>query len=146
MLSFHFVDGRTLCLSVEAVLEEDDEYSFLKAMFLWYHINYVWWTECDHTSLRTKLRWSTVFLYPLHLPLHDIQWIFASLLHKTNYIARHTVLYSLITNNCTTALWNGIHQYFGIKGWNISLLFARFLPAYLEKTWVVKMDEVKIAV
>lgn len=42
MISFHFTDGRELCISVEAPLRIGEEYSLLKAILGHYDIMYIW--------------------------------------------------------------------------------------------------------
>ncbi|MBP6911537.1 DUF4105 domain-containing protein [Patescibacteria group bacterium] len=52
MLTFHFSDKKKVTLSVEAQLNQGNEYNFWKATFLGYYNLYIWGSEQDHVGLR----------------------------------------------------------------------------------------------
>lgn len=139
MISFHFTDGRQLCISVEAPLHIGEEYDFFKALFGFYDIFYIWWTENDHVSLRTDLRNGTVHKYLLNISKKHARELFRSFVEETKTLEKQQQKYGLIHNSCLTALWRIASGQFKLPRWSFSLLFARLTPRFLAKLDLIYM-------
>lgn len=133
MVSFHFVDWRELCLSVEAALYQWEEYGFFKALLGFYNIMFIWGTQHDHVSLRTALRGERVQKFLLDIPQKHAKELFVSLIKATQKVSKKRSRYNLIWNNCLTSIWHIASTRFNLPRWNIALLFARFTPNFLHK-------------
>ena len=131
-VTFGFSDGRRLCLSVEAELEENEEYNLLKGFLPGYRIRYIRGTEKDIMNLRI-FRHEKVIRYPVHLSKEHITQFFLDLIEETNKAENKTEKYQLLFNNCTSGLRNTARKHFAIKRWHYGLVLNAFLPKFLHK-------------
>lgn len=138
MISFHFTDWRNLCLSIEAPLYEWKNYSFRKAITFQYAIMYIRWTQHDHVTLRTKLRWWTLTKYLLNINKEHAQELFLMLIKETQKVEKQKSRYNLIANNCLTAMWRIISAHFQLPRWHWSLLLARFSSNFFAKLDLIR--------
>ncbi|HMT01585.1 MAG TPA: DUF4105 domain-containing protein, partial [Candidatus Absconditabacterales bacterium] len=58
-LSFHFSDGKSLCVSVEIQAQQGESYNYFKAFLNGYRSIVIWGTERDIIGLRTNIRTSS---------------------------------------------------------------------------------------
>jgi len=140
MLTFYFSDSKSVSLSVEAQLDQWNDYNFWKATFRGYYNLYIRGTEKDHLWLR-KLRKEHPIRYPLHLDNKSLQKLFVALVHNTNEAHTKHERYALLSNNCTSALWNTARKFFPLPRRHRTLLFAPWLPHFLKKKWALKLTE-----
>lgn len=144
MISFHFIDGKNICLSVEAPLYQWENYSFFKAFFGFYDIMYIWWTEQDHVSLRTKIRGDSIQKYLIDISNKHSKQLFVALIQATQKVVNKKTPYNLIWNNCMTSIWQIASTRFNLPRWNMALLFARFTPKFLHKLDLVNVKGKRI--
>lgn len=102
MLSFGLADGEQIVFSVEARLEQGEQYSALASSSGEYELMWVVGTERDLIRLRTEVRKVEVYLYPTRVTPEQAQRVFLAALARVNEIARTPEHYDLLTNNCTT--------------------------------------------
>ena len=102
MLSFGLADGEHIVFSVEARLEQGENYAAIPSANKQYELIWVVGSERDLIRLRTEVRDVEVFLYPIRAEPQQIQNVFLASLARVNEIAREPEFYDLLTNNCTT--------------------------------------------
>lgn len=102
MLSFGLADGEHIVFSVEARLEQGEQYSAIPSANKQYELIWVVGSERDLIRLRTEVRDVEVFLYPIRAEPDQIRNVFLASLARVNEIVREPEFYDLITNNCTT--------------------------------------------
>lgn len=102
MLSFGLADGEHIVFSVEARLEQGEQYAALASANKEYELMWVVGSERDLIRLRTEVRDVEVFLYPIRADADQIKNVFLASLARVNEIAREPEFYDLLTNNCTT--------------------------------------------
>ncbi len=102
MLSFGLADGQHVVFSVEARLEQGENYEMLPSATKQYELMWVVGTERDLIRLRTDVRHVDVYLYPIKATPDQVQNVFLACLARVNEIARKPEHYDLLTNNCTT--------------------------------------------
>lgn len=140
MLTFYFSDDKKITLSVEAQLDQGNEYNFWKATFRGYYNLFIWWTEEDHLGLR-KMRKEHPIRYPLHLDNGNVEKLFIALIKHTNIVHAKHERYALLRNNCTSALRDTARKFFPLPRWHRTVMFAPWLPYFLKKKWAVKLTE-----
>ncbi len=102
MLSFGLSNGEHIVFSVEARLEQGEQYSALASTQNQYELMWVVGTERDLIRLRTEVRDVDVYLYPIKATPDQVRNVFLSAVARVNEIARQPEYYDLLTNNCTT--------------------------------------------
>ncbi|MEM7475421.1 MAG: DUF4105 domain-containing protein [Planctomycetota bacterium] len=102
MLSFGLSDGEHIVFSVEARLEEGEDYSALPSAAGQYELIWIVGTERDLIRLRTDVRDVDVYLYPTRARPEQVQKVFLACLARANEIVRRPEYYDLLQNNCTT--------------------------------------------
>lgn len=102
MLSFGLSTGEYVVFSVEARLEQGENYSALASTSDEYELMWVVGTEEDLIRLRTEVRDVDVYLYPIRATPEQVQNVFLAAVARVNEIARQPEYYDLLTNNCTT--------------------------------------------
>lgn len=102
MLSFGLSTGEYVVFSVEARLEQGENYSALASTSNEYELMWVVGTEKDLIRLRTEVRDVDVYLYPIRATPEQVQDVFLAAVARVNEIAREPEFYDLLTNNCTT--------------------------------------------
>ena len=143
ILSFGFSNGKKICLTVESELKLHEEYNIFKGFFPGYRMRYIRGSETDILNLRI-FRKEHLHGYPLHLNTSTIQKLFLDLVKKTNQAETQYIQYNILFNNCTSALRNTAKKHLSIPKRHYSLLFNAFLPKFLHKFGVVKVNEKKI--
>lgn len=102
MLSFGLADGEHIVFSVEARLEQGENYAAIPGATNQYELMWVVGTERDLIRLRTDVRNVDVYLYPVKATPEQVQNVFLACLARVNEIHRQPEFYDLLTNNCTT--------------------------------------------
>lgn len=102
MISFGLSNGEHIVFSVEARLEQNEQYSVLASTNNQYELMWVVGTERDLIRLRTEVRDVDVYLYPIKATPGQVRDVFLSSIARINEIVRQPEFYDLITNNCTT--------------------------------------------
>lgn len=110
MLSFGLVDGRRFVVSVEARLEQDQDYSAVAAAGRRFPLTYVVADERDVILLRTLVRDVDVYLYPGRAQPQQIQDLLVDMLARVNKLHQQPEYYDSLTNNCTTNLVDHVNK------------------------------------
>ncbi len=110
MLSFGLADGEHIVYSVEARLEQGEQYAALPSAAKQYELMWVVGTERDLILLRTEVRDVDVYLYRLKATPAQAQRLFLAATARVNEIARTPEFYDLLTNNCTTNIVDMVNE------------------------------------
>lgn len=110
MLSFGLSDGEQIVFSVEARLEQGEQYAALASANKAFELMWVVGTERDLIRLRTDVRNVDVYLYPIRATPAQVQRVFMGAVARVNEIARQPEFYDLLTNNCTTNIVNLVND------------------------------------
>ncbi|MCA9128493.1 MAG: DUF4105 domain-containing protein [Planctomycetales bacterium] len=110
MLSFGLANGEYLVFSVEARLEEGEQYAALASANKQFELMWVVGTERDLIRLRTDVRNVDVYLYPTRATPAQAQDVFLAAVARVNEIARSPEFYDLLDNNCTTNIVDMINR------------------------------------
>lgn len=102
MLSFGLNDGEHIVFSVEARLEQGENYAAIAGANKEFELMWVVGTENDLIRLRTEVRDVDVYLYEIDVTPQQASDAFLACVARVNEIARDPEFYDLITNNCTT--------------------------------------------
>ncbi|MEM8733566.1 MAG: DUF4105 domain-containing protein [Planctomycetota bacterium] len=102
MLSFGLADGQQIVFSVEARLEQGENYAAIAGASKQYDLMWLVGTERDLIRLRTDVRNVDVYLYPINATPEQVRKVFLASLTRVNEVARRPEFYDLVTNNCTT--------------------------------------------
>jgi hypothetical protein len=133
-LSFGFVGGDHLAISIEARKEKGEGYSTVKGFFRQYELYYVVADEWDVIRLRTNYRNDPpedAYVYRAHGPGENGRRLFLSYMDKINGLKTSPEFYNSLTTNCTTNIWlnarvNPDHLPFSWK-----ILLSGYIPEYL---------------
>jgi hypothetical protein len=110
MLSFGLADGRHFVVSVEARLEEDQDYSAVAGTSRRFPLTYIVADERDVILLRTLVRDVEVYLYPGRADPGQIQDLLVDMLARINKLHSQPEYYDTLTNNCTTNLVDHVNK------------------------------------
>ena len=110
MLSFGLADGEHIVFSVEARLEQGQDYATLPGATGKYALMWVVGTERDLIRLRTDVRDVDVYLYPVKATQEQVRKVFLAAVARVNEIARTPEQYDLLTNNCTTNIVDMVNE------------------------------------
>lgn len=130
MLSFGLADGEHLVFSVEARLEQGEQYSALPSATGKYELMWVVGTERDLIQLRTEVRDVDVYLYRTKVTPEQAQKAFLACVARVNEIARTPEHYDLLTNNCTTNIVDMVN---GLKPGYIPRDIRVVLPGHSDR-------------
>jgi hypothetical protein len=104
MLSFRRRNGNPLAVSIEARLEQHEQYHPWSGVRRRYELMYVLAEETDVIPLRTEVRKAEVLLYPSRATPEQARTMLQDILLRVNQIARTPEWYDTLSNNCTTNL------------------------------------------
>lgn len=110
MLSFGLAGGEYIVISVEARLEQGENYSLVAGAARDLELMYVVGSERDLIRLRTEVRKVDVYLYPARATPDQVQRLMLSMLGRVNEIARQPEFYEIVGNNCTTNIVEQVNQ------------------------------------
>ena len=101
-LSFAFVDGRHVAVSVETRRRKDQTYSAVAGFFRHYQLIFVIADERDLIGVRTDTRRERVFLYKLRITPGETRRLFGGYMDRATALAERPEFYNTLTNNCTS--------------------------------------------
>jgi hypothetical protein len=110
MLSFGLRDGRHFIISVEARLEQGEQYSIAGGSDNEYELMYLIGDERDLIPLRTEVRAVDVYLYPGRATPDQAQNLLVDMLARVNQLAREPEFYDTLTNNCTNNIVQHVNK------------------------------------
>jgi hypothetical protein len=130
-VSFNFDNAPPVCISIEARLEEGENFSPVPAMFKQFELIYVVGEERDLVRVRTNYRGEDVYLYRIQAPAEGVRRLFLIYLDRINELADRPEWYHLLKNNCTV----NIVRYANAAGregrWDIRLFLNGWADRYL---------------
>lgn len=129
-LSFGFVGGEYVAISVEGRKEQGESFSPVKGLLRQYELVYVIADERDALKFRANYRKHDVFLYPMQMNKEDIQKLFVSMVTRANKLAREPEFYNTLTNTCATNLVAHINK---ILPQRIPYSYKIALPMYSDQ-------------
>ncbi len=124
MLSFGLKDGRQFLISVEARMEQGEDYPPLLGVKNEYELMYVVGDERDLIPLRTDVRKVDCYVYPGRSSAVETQRLFIDIVDRINQISASPEFYNTLSNNCTTNLVDHVNRVFPGKipyNWKILL-------------------------
>lgn len=126
LLSFGFIDGSRVAISVEIRKEEGEEFSPTKGVFEEYELMYVIVDERDALVLRAVHRDNPVYVYPTLAQQADIQKLFISMLQRATALTSTPEFYNTLTNTCATNIADHINEITpGKISWDYRLLLPK---------------------
>lgn len=102
LLSFGFRDGRQIVVSVELRREIGESFHPIAGVYRQFELHYVIGTERDLLGLRTNMRKSPSWLYPIRAAPERIRAVFVSMLRRADALRRAPEFYNTLTSSCTT--------------------------------------------
>jgi hypothetical protein len=123
-VSFAFVGGDHLAVSIETRTEKGEGYSTVKGFFRQYELYYVVADERDVIGLRTNYRRDPpedVYVYRLKSTPQGRQRFFLEYINQINALKDKPEFYNSLTTNCTTNIW----------------MNARVNPSHLPFSWKI---------
>jgi hypothetical protein len=131
LVSFGFVEGEQLAVSIEIRRRRDQTYSTMEGLFRNFELIYILGDERDLVRLRTTFRKERVHLFRLRTPPDAVRRMFLEYLRTVNRLAEQPRFYNTLTTNCTTQI-----RVAGIAAgatipWNWRLLLTGHTPEYL---------------
>ena len=148
-LSFVFSDGRALSLSLAPRLQQGQHFAPLGGLLNQYPAYAMVADERDHIRLRTSFRLQPqeqVYLYRAKLSPQQRQRLFLAFLAEINALRTKPAFYNILTNNCTSKLWDlnaSIDpQHYP---WNWRVFLSGHLPEYLYEHGLIETDGLTFA-
>lgn len=110
MLSFDFMNGDHLVVSLETRLAKNQPQSGLNGLFKQYESIYILADEADILRLRTNYRKEQVFVYPLNLTITVRKAILTRIVERVNQLYQQPEFYNTLTHNCFTGLQSDLRS------------------------------------
>jgi hypothetical protein len=102
LMSFGFEDGEHVCVSVEARVEETEEFGILPALFKEYELVYVVGDERDLIHQRVNFQGHPVHLYPVRVDDREqLRALFVLVLNHAAKLKKRPQFYNTLIRNCT---------------------------------------------
>jgi len=130
MLSFGLADGSHLVISVEARLEQNEDYSPLAGALGKFELMYVVADERDVIPLRTEHRHVDVYVYRTRVAPEQAQQLLVDMLHRVNQIKQQPEFYHTLYNNCTTNIVRHVNR---IRPGRIPPSLAQLLTGHSDR-------------
>ena len=102
LLSFGFRDGRRLVISVELRREVGESFHPIAGIYRQFELHYVVGTERDLLGLRTNVRKSRAWLYPIRTTPERMRAVFLAMLERAESLRQAPEFYNTLTSSCTT--------------------------------------------
>lgn len=137
ILSFGFVGGDQLAISIETRKEKGEDYSTTKGFFRQYELYYVVADERDVVRLRTNVRKNPpedVYVFRLHGPLENGRRLFMQYMERINGLKERPAFYNTLVDNCTTGIWMNTRINPGHVPMSWKVLASGYVPEYLYET------------
>jgi len=133
ILSWSFVDGQRIAISVEARKTQGQAYSAWKAFLREYELVYVVADENDVIKLRTNHRREQVYLYRVRTSQRAARALLLNYLQAINAIAAKPIWYNALTANCTTVVRDRVITAGGKLPLSWRIFANAYLPALLHR-------------
>lgn len=134
LLTFEFSDAPPISFSVEARIEEGEDYSGIRGLFNTYELSYTWGTERDFLSRRAVMLGHDVYVYDIHVSPDVAQDVFVAFADGTKKLNEKPVFYNTVMHNCTNELAHLINEKTpGAIPWDWSRLLTGKADEYLYK-------------
>ena len=131
LVSFGFVGGEQLVVSIEIRRRRDQTYSTMEGLFRNFELIYILGDERDLVRLRTTFRKERVHLFRLRTPPDAVRRMFLEYLRTVNKLAEQPRFYNTLTTNCTTQIRVAGIAAGAVIPWNWRLLLTGHTPEYL---------------
>lgn len=129
--SFEFADGQFLAVSIEARLREDQSgYDPLTGAFRGYTKFVVLATEEDVVGVRSFIRKTPVYLYPLNGSALQGRALLLNFLRRADNLGHTPDFYNTLTDNCLTGLLAESGRYNDLHHW---LDYRIILPGFSDE-------------
>ncbi|MCW9054909.1 MAG: DUF4105 domain-containing protein [Candidatus Pacebacteria bacterium] len=112
LLLFHFKDGSTTTISVEARREKDEMYNVIGSLFRAYELAYIFADGQDAISQRVE-RGLVVYALPLKLSQAERALLFLTLAEDAERIRLNPAFYNVLVNNC---IYGTLQSVFAVSG------------------------------
>ncbi len=144
IVSFVFVQGPPLALSIEVRREEGEAWSAIAGFFKRYELAYVAADERDLIGLRTHFRGEDVRIFQLRATPQQARDVLLAYVADINSLAKTPRWYDTIWVNCTTLAF-GLSRNAGTDwGFRLPLdprlLLTGHLPGYLQSLGALRAD------
>jgi hypothetical protein len=131
LVSFGFIGGEQLVVSIEIRRRRDQTYSTMEGLFRNFELTYILGDERDLVRLRTSFRKERVYLFRLRTPPDAVRRMFLEYLRTVNKLAEQPRFYNTLTTNCTTQIRVAGIAAGAVIPWNWRLLLTGHTPEYL---------------
>jgi hypothetical protein len=146
LLIFDFADEESIAFSVEARMEEHEEYSPYAGLFNEFELSYTWGTERDFITRRTVLLDHDLYVYPLEVTPEVAREVFLAFAEGTRELAEEPQFYNTFAHNCTNELARLINErHPGSLPWDPSRIFTGTADEYLYKLGYIKGESFEAA-
>jgi hypothetical protein len=129
-LSFAFVDGRHVSISVESRREKGEKFSPFWGLLDQYEMIYVVATDRDIIGLRTGHRNERVYIYPTKASKEKAQELFKRLAANINAIHAEPVMYNTLMHNCTNEVSREVEAMSTI---DFPITYKTILPGFFDE-------------
>lgn len=129
-LSFGFLDGRHVSISLETRREANEEFSPWLGLLRQYEIIYVVGTDRDVVGLRTGHRNERVYIYPTIATPEKAQELFVRIVNNINAIYEEPTFYNTLVHNCTNELTREVEAMSDI---DFPFTYKSILPGYFDE-------------
>jgi hypothetical protein len=129
-LSFGFVDGRHVSISLETRREKGEKFSPFWGLLDQFEIIYVVATDRDLVGLRTGHRNERVYIYPTVASPEQAQELFVRLAKNINDIYEKPVMYNTLFSNCTNEITREVEA---MTKLDFPITYKSILPGYFDE-------------
>jgi hypothetical protein len=130
LLSFGFVNGDHVGVSVEVRLEKGESYSTAAGLLGQFELMYVVADEHDLLPVRPEFRHVDVLLYPTKATPAQARALFVDVMKRVNQLHDQPEFYDTLRNNCTTNIVRHINT---LKPGEIKYDYRVLLPGYADE-------------
>ncbi|MCA9355752.1 DUF4105 domain-containing protein [Candidatus Kaiserbacteria bacterium] len=129
-LSFGFVDGKNIVVSLETRRESDETFSPLLGILRQFEIIYVVGSEEDIVGVRTGHRNERVYLYPTKATPDQARELFNLIAREVNDVYESPRMYNTLTHNCTNELTRPVEKMSDV---DFPLTWKTILPGFFDE-------------
>jgi hypothetical protein len=129
-LSFGFVDGRQVSISLESRREKGEKFSPFWGLFDQFEMIYVVATDDDLIGVRTGHRNERVYIYPTKATKEKAQELFKRLASNINAIHDEPVMYNTLMHNCTNEITREVEAMSTI---DFPITYKTILPGFFDE-------------
>jgi hypothetical protein len=130
-LSFGFVDGRHVNISLESRREADEKFSPFWGLLRKFEIIYVVGTDRDLLGVRTDHRDERVYVYPTIVSSPEkVRELFLTIAADINDVYENPRFYNTLAHNCTNELTRKVES---ISELDFPLTYKSLLPGFFDE-------------